>query len=85
MGFLKKLDQHSDLIGSMAETVHADLAEALMFGRIQGQELHNAVLVCMGCEGSGDCRNWMDAHGHDADTPPAYCRNSGMLARAKSH
>ncbi|MBN8290511.1 hypothetical protein JI664_00900 [Rhodobacter sp. NTK016B] len=83
MGFFKKLDTHSDLIASMAETVHADLTDALVYGRVTGQEIRNAVMSCMGCEGSGDCQNWMDAHNHDADTPPAYCRNRAMLERAK--
>lgn len=84
MGFLTKMDRHSGLIGSMAETVHADLTEALQHGRITAQDLRNAVLSCMGCEGAGDCEHWLDEHAAGADDTPAYCRNREMMLRLQS-
>ena len=83
MGFLKKLDKHSGLIGSMAETVQVDLSEALASGRISGQELRNAVVSCMGCEGAGDCAGWLEAHQDGAEAAPAYCRNGALMDRLR--
>ena len=83
MGFLNKLDKHSGLIGSMAETVQVDLSEALATGRISGQELRNAVVSCMGCEGVSDCEGWLAAHAEGAEVTPAYCRNGALMDRLR--
>lgn len=81
MGFLKKLDHHSGLIGTMADTVHVDLTEALQYGRITPMDLRNAVMACMGCEADGDCQDWLAEHREGARDTPAYCRNREMMLR----
>ena len=81
MGLFSKLDKHSGLIGTMAETVHVDLTEAMANGQLSGQELRNAVMACMGCEGVCDCAEWLEAHKAGADATPSYCRNAGLMAR----
>lgn len=83
MGFFKKLDRASGLIGSMAETLHANLGQGLAEGRITGQDMRNAVMACMGCEGSGDCANWLSDHPEGAKDTPDYCRNRSMLHRLR--
>lgn len=83
MGFFKKLDDHTSLIATMAETVHADFPEALQSGRMSGQDLRNAVMACMGCEGSCDCKPWLEAHSEGAQSAPDFCRNRAMLDRIK--
>ena len=83
MGLLKKLDKHTGLIGTMAETVHADLTQALQTGRLTGQDLRNAVLSCLGCEGAGECEHWLADHRAGAEDTPAYCRNREMMLRLR--
>lgn len=49
MGLFSKLDRHSGLMGRMADTVGANLGNALARGDLSGQELRNAVVQCTGC------------------------------------
>ncbi|MFN4102220.1 MAG: DUF6455 family protein [Pararhodobacter sp.] len=81
MGFIEKLDHHTGLIGTMAETVHADLGKALETGRLSGPDLRSAVLSCMRCEGAGECEGWLAEHKDGAADTPAYCRNGDMMRR----
>lgn len=84
MGLFNKLDTHASLIGTMAETVHVDLTEALATGRLSGQELRNAVVACMGCAGVCECSDWLASHQDGAESTPAYCRNADLMARLQA-
>ena len=81
MGFFDRIDRHADLLKRMADTVHADIGEAMERGAVQGDEIRRAVFTCMGCTGASECPSWMDAHETGSDSAPAYCRNRGWLAR----
>ena len=84
MGFLKKLDHHADLMNRMGETLHANLDAALSHETLSAQELRNAILACVGCEGGDDCLDWLATHPNGAEDTPGYCRNREMLLRLRS-
>ena len=81
MGLAKRIDHHATLFHNMAETVHADLGEALMDGRIDGQGVRAAVFQCMTCDSAEECPKWMQAHADGAESAPEYCRNRQLLQR----
>ncbi len=83
MGLFSKLDRHAGLMNRMADTVGANLGDALARGDLSAIELRNAVVRCTGCEGAGDCGQWLDDHGAGAADTPSYCRNHEMLDRLK--
>ncbi len=82
MGFLQRMDRHADLVGSMAETLHVDLAKWMQIGRVSPMDLRNAVMSCMGCEAADACQDWLEEHkATGASDTPSYCRNREMLRR----
>ncbi len=83
MGLLDKLDRHSGLMNRMAETVHADLTDAMSHDKLNAYELRNAVLACMGCENPTDCEHWLQDHKAGAEDTPDYCRNRDMMLRLR--
>jgi hypothetical protein len=83
MGFLQKLDRHADLMNQMADTVNASMSDALAHDALTAQELRNAVMACMGCEGSEACPDWLAAHTEGAEEAPGYCRNRGLFERLR--
>jgi len=83
MGFLARLDTHSDLFQRMADTVGVDLGEAVFRGELPPQGLRSAVLSCMGCEGAADCPGWLNDHAAGSDHAPSYCRNATLLAKLR--
>jgi hypothetical protein len=83
MNMFQKLDRHADLVNRMADTVGADLGEALLKGTLSGQGLRAAVLNCCRCEGGGECPDWLEAHAQGAEEAPDYCRNRALLAGLK--
>jgi len=84
MGLMDKLDRHSTLMNRMGDTVNVDLAEAMADNKISGYELRNAVMACMGCEGSNTCPDWLKAHDKGAPDTPEYCRNQSLFERLKT-
>ena len=76
---LSRIDKHAGLMGRMAETVGADLAEAMQRGDLTPWEYRSAVLSCTSCKGAGACQGWLDAHSDGADQTPDYCRNKALL------
>lgn len=84
MGLAKRIDHHATLFHNMAETVHADLGDALVDGKIDGQGLRAAVFQCMTCDSAEECPKWMAAHADGAQSPPQYCRNRHLLQRLTS-
>ncbi len=84
MGFINRVDHHTDLLKRMAETVHVDIGVALENGDVQGEEIRRAIFTCMGCASASECPSWMDSHETGSDSAPDYCRNRGWLARLAS-
>ena len=84
MGLAKRIDRHATLFQNMADTVHADLGESLLDGKIDGQGLRAAVFQCMTCDSADECPQWMEAHPDGAENAPEYCRNRQLLQRLKS-
>lgn len=81
MKLFDKIDRHARLMNRMAETVHVDLSDALARGRLSSQDLRNAVMACVGCEGGADCPEWLTQHAPGAADTPVYCRNRTLFHR----
>ena len=64
----------------MAETVGADLGDAVAKHRLSASDYRTAVIRCTTCDASDECRHWMDSQAH-AEGAPAYCRNRDLLER----
>ncbi|SMX31828.1 DUF6455 family protein [Actibacterium lipolyticum] len=75
----KKMDEHADLVGRMADALGVDLIEEMQAGRLAPQELRATVVRCVGCGGAEDCAHFLSAHPDGADHTPAYCRNKDLL------
>ncbi len=84
MGLAKRIDKHATLFNDMADTVGADIGDALLDGKIDGQGLRAAVFQCMTCDSAEQCPDWMEAHADGAESAPEYCRNRQMLRRLKN-
>lgn len=80
---LQKLDRHADLVGRMAETLNADLGDALVAGRLRGPELRTAVLRCAGCTKGAACADWLNRNASGAGHAPGYCRNGALFDRLR--
>ena len=83
MGWMTRIDAHADLMHTMADTLGADLGDALVRGAISAPELRNAVMACTGCEQTGACRDWLRDHAGGAAETPAYCRNHDLMDRLR--
>ena len=64
---VKKVAHHAGLMEQMADTVGADLREAVADHRLSAADYRTAVIRCTTCEG--------------AEEAPAYCRNRDLLER----
>jgi len=81
MGFLKRLDDRAGLMNRMAETVGADIGDAIIDGRLDAIGVRSALIACAGCGSAEECVHWMDAHPDGAQHAPDYCRNATLLDR----
>jgi hypothetical protein len=84
MGLFDRIDRHADLVNRMADTVHADLADALQRETLTALDLRNAVMNCVGCEKPQDCEHWLAEHASGASTTPDYCRNRALMQRLQA-
>jgi hypothetical protein len=75
------LKRHAHLVDQMAATLGIDLEESALRGKLEVDEISDAVLACTGCANPGACEGWLDAHAEGSDTPPEYCRNADLFAR----
>lgn len=83
MNLFQKLDRHADLVNRMADTVGVDMGQALLDGRLTGQDLRSMVTSCCACDGAADCPGWMDAHAGGAPSAPDYCNNRDRLGQLR--
>jgi len=77
---VKTVAHHAGLMEQMAETVGADLHEAVAEHRLSAADYRTAVIRCTTCEGAEECAQWMESHA-GAEAAPAYCRNGDLLER----
>lgn len=75
------LKKHADLLDRMANTLGVDLEQVMMEGRMNMDQLGDAVLSCTGCSCPEKCETWLQANASTAEVAPEYCRNADMLAR----
>ena len=75
---VKTIAHHAGFMERMAETVGADLGDAIADHRLSAADDFTAVIPCTTCDASEECSHWMDSHAH-AEGPPAYCRNNDLL------
>ena len=80
MFWVKTDAHHADLMKRMAETVGAELGDAVANHRLSASGHCTAVIRCTTCDASEECPHGMDSHAHP-EGPPAYCRNRGLLER----
>lgn len=78
------LKDHADLVDRMADALGLDLEEVMMEGRMDIEQLSDAVLSCTGCTQPDTCRHWLDEQGNPSSEAPGYCRNGDMFARLKA-
>lgn len=74
----KTIEEHSRLMGRMADRLGVDLDEAELRGDLLPAERDNMVLSCTNCTSPEECRTWLDQHGA-SDDAPEYCRNGSEL------
>jgi len=74
----KTLEEHSRLMGRMADRLGADLDEAELRGDITPEEREDMVLSCTNCTSPGACREWLSSH-DSAEDAPEYCRNGSKI------
>ena len=77
---VKTVAHHAGLMEQMADTVGADLREAVADHRLSAADYRTAVIRCTTCEGAEECAHWMESHA-GAEEAPAYCRNRDLLER----
>ncbi len=77
---VKTIAHHAGLMERMADTVGADLREAIADHRLSAAEYRTAVIRCTTCDGAEECPHWIDSHAH-AERAPAYCQNRDLLER----
>lgn len=77
------LKKHAALMDRMATTLGVDLEEAALRGKLQFDEIADAVLSCTGCANPQECGHWLDHNSDGASATPSYCRNSDLLQRLR--
>lgn len=80
MKFFKKMDDHSDLMGSMSGKVGVDWSEVLTEHPELAQKYRSAVMTCTHCKAVGECKGWL-AENAKAPEAPDYCLNKDLLGK----
>lgn len=92
MADLAQLRRHARLFDHMGKAVGLDLQEEAIQGRLQFEEIAEAVLRCSRCSEAGACQHWLEqcdaaqsrssTSGQDVQnsTPPDYCRNADLFS-----
>ena len=58
-----------------------DLDLARQSGLIEGTEIVEALVACMGCSDAGDCKSRLD---RELPGLPDYCRNASLISRVEA-
>ncbi|WP_293575638.1 DUF6455 family protein [Phaeobacter sp.] len=78
-----QLKAHAELFDTMAQTVGLDLQEEAIAGRLQFDEISEAILRCCKCGGVPACKKWLAseaAHSSEGGEAPDFCRNRDLLS-----
>lgn len=79
----KKLDDHAELLGRMAETTGADLSKAALEGKLTPETYRKALRDCTHCKSPEKCLAWLDEKDGAASAPPQHCNNRDLLKTLK--
>ncbi len=76
-----KLKAHAALFDEMGQAVGLDLQEEAIAGRLNFDEIAEAVLRCTRCAHPETCQKWLQspARADAAADTPDYCRNRDLL------
>ncbi|WP_299351899.1 DUF6455 family protein [uncultured Shimia sp.] len=80
MKLFKKIDDHSNLMGTMSGKVGVNWSEVLVENPEMVKEYRNAVMTCTHCKDVGECKGWLAEH-DSAPQAPDYCLNRGLLGK----
>ncbi|RMH41499.1 MAG: hypothetical protein D6688_11365 [Alphaproteobacteria bacterium] len=70
------------LVDAVAAVCNVDLGAALANGHLSPGECAAARRRCATCAHAGECADWTSASAR-AEGPPPFCRNAGIIARAR--
>lgn len=77
------LKTHAALFDNMSRAVGLDLQEEAIAGRLQFDEISEAVLRCSRCAHPTDCAAQLSGGVAELSAPPDYCRNRDLLGFLK--
>lgn len=77
---IKKLDEHNDLMGKMADRAKVNLGDALIEGRLDASRYRGSVIRCSRCQSSETCKALLAAEEGKAGEVPDYCANKALFA-----
>lgn len=75
----KKLDEHNDLMGKMADRAEVDLGEALIEGRLDASRYRGSVVRCSRCQSIDTCKALLEAEEGKPGAVPDYCANKTLF------
>lgn len=77
------LKTHAALLDGMSAAIGLDLQEEAIAGRLQFDEISEAVLRCTRCAHPEQCSARLASPAAKMDQAPDYCRNRDLLAYLK--
>lgn len=79
------LKTHAALLDEMSRALGLDLQEEAIAGRLEFDEISEAVLRCSRCAHPGQCSAQLAQPGRGLSEAPDYCRNRDLLAYLKEN
>lgn len=79
----KTLKRHAVLVDRMANALDIDLEEVTLRGKMEFDDVADAVLSCTACTNPDGCEKWLARHPSGARHGPSYCRNTGLFEALK--
>tara|TARA_R110002074_G_scaffold361292_1_gene534284 strand:- start:392 stop:649 length:258 start_codon:yes stop_codon:yes gene_type:complete len=80
MDFFRNTGEKLELLEQMMERTSVGIGGDIT--RAAEQDLRAAMSVCLGCQATSDCRNWL-AEDHIDAKPPSFCPNAQRLERLR--
>lgn len=75
----RTLKRHAALTDRMAGARGVDLEEELMRGKIDVEDISDAVLRCTACSNPEHCSVWLEEQNGAVGSTPGYCRNADLF------
>lgn len=74
----------AELLERMVKRMKRDLEQEVRDGKLDPDDLSDAINRCQNCDNPDDCRHWMTRE-DTADAPaPLYCRNRALMLKLKA-